>query len=93
MTFAVTMEIVLVVSALAGLIAAVAGYRQTRHWHRVGWALIVVGFGWIVLGELILNLTGWPGLITRWARGVPARCLIVAGLWCFVWVGRRRGRR
>ena len=87
------LEAAIFISSIAALVAAIILCRQHHGWTRIAWALAVIAWAWVVLGELVLNLTGSSTLIFRWMRGVPARALMAIAFWILVWRGRKERRR
>lgn len=84
------LEAALLISSVAGLIAAMILCKRHHGWRRIAWALAVLAWAWVVVGEIILNATGSYTLIFRWIRGVPARVLMAVAFWILVWKDRRR---
>jgi len=81
------LELILFLSSVAALVAAIVRCTQRHGWKRFAWILLAVVWSWIVLGEILLNL-GWQDLIYRWLRAIPARVLTAVAFWILVWRGR-----
>ena len=89
MIWPVLLEAIVASSAAVLLVEALILRHQATGRARWGWALVVLAYGWIVMGE-ISALAGYQVFIWRWTRATPARLLVVAGYAILVWAGRKR---
>ena len=88
MTF--VFEFILFATAIAAFVAACVLCHRYHGWARVAWSLVALAWMWIVIGELILAITGSTTFIFRWVRAVPVRTLMALAFWLLVWIGRKR---